>query len=213
MTSPTNAASVRPAKSWYGVVALATLISLYGLMVLVVRVYPEPLEDSFRARPWGIYSHVFFAVFALAVGPWQFRGPSMRRRNRRHKHLGRIYVAGALGASLSGLYMAVFAHGGLSTKVGFGMLAIALFAATALGLQKILQGDVASHRAWMLRSYALIFAGVTLRLWLPPFIAIYDGDFDRAYPWVAWFSWVPNMLWAEWFLRRPAKSTGLLVAS
>jgi hypothetical protein len=34
-----------------------------------------------------------------------------------------------------------------------------------VGYQKIRGGDIVAHREWMLRSYALIFAAVTLRLW------------------------------------------------
>lgn len=196
-------ASGRPTRSWYVVACLGALVSLYALAVLAARLYPEPLEDSFRARPWGIYPHAFFAMFALAVGPWQFRGPSAHRRNPRHRSIGKLYIVSAFGTALSGLYMSFFAHGHISTKVGFGMLAVFMFIATAVGLQRVSQRDFASHREWMLRSYALIFAGVTLRLWLPIFIALYGGDFDSSYPWVAWLSWIPNLIWAEWYIRRP----------
>ena len=47
-----------------------------------------------------------------------------------------------------------------------------------------------------------IFGAVTLRLWLPLLIAAHGGEFTPAYRWVAWLSWVPNLLWAEWIIRR-----------
>jgi hypothetical protein len=28
------------------------------------------------------------------------------------------------------------------------------------------------------------------------------GEFTTAYQVVAWLSWVPNALWAEWYIRR-----------
>jgi hypothetical protein len=55
----------------------------------------------------------------------------------------------------------------------------------------------------MLRSYALIFAAVTLRIELPLLIMAL-GEFTPAYQVVAWLSWVPNLLWAEWYVRRTA---------
>ena len=52
----------------------------------------------------------------------------------------------------------------------------------------------------MIRSVALILAGVTLRIQLP--VSLIAGiAFDRAYPVITWSCWVPNLLLAEWFLR------------
>ena len=53
----------------------------------------------------------------------------------------------------------------------------------------------------MIRSFALTFAAVTLRIWLG--ISQASGmDFDVAYPVIAWVAWVPNLLVAEWWIRR-----------
>ena len=53
----------------------------------------------------------------------------------------------------------------------------------------------------MIRTNALTFAAVTLRLWLPAFIAS-GADYIEAYTAVAWLSWVPNLLVAEWIVHR-----------
>ena len=42
---------------------------------------------------------------------------------------------------------------------------------------------------------------VTLRIELPLLIMAF-GEFTTAYQVVAWLSWVPNALWAEWYIRR-----------
>jgi hypothetical protein len=54
----------------------------------------------------------------------------------------------------------------------------------------------------MTRSFALIFAAVTHRIELPLSIIAYDGAFAPAYAIIAWLSWVPNALLAEWWVRR-----------
>jgi hypothetical protein len=60
--------------------------------------------------------------------------------------------------------------------------------------------DLAAHRAWMVRSYALTLAAVTLRIYLPA--AVIGGlDMTFAYPAIAWLCWVPNHVIAEWLLR------------
>jgi hypothetical protein len=64
----------------------------------------------------------------------------------------------------------------------------------------IRQGRIADHRDWMLRSYALTLAAVTLRLYLPA-SQIAGISFLIAYPAIAWLCWVPNLLVAEWMTR------------
>lgn len=192
----------RPSKRWYLVAVLAVGVAVYALFVLVARSYPPPLEDSLNSRPWGIYPHAFFALFGLAIGPWQFRGAGLRRRGKHHRTLGKVYVVAAFGTAVTGFYMSFYAHGPALNRLGFGVLAVALFLTTAVALAKIRGGHILAHRAWMLRSYALMFAAVTLRLWLPVLIAVNRGDFDAAYQTLGWLAWVPNLVWAEWHLAR-----------
>ena len=53
----------------------------------------------------------------------------------------------------------------------------------------------------MIRSFALLFAAVTLRIELPLLI-LWTGEFASAYVIVSWLCWVPNLIWAEWYIRR-----------
>lgn len=195
----------RPPKLWYLVAVLALGISAYALFVLVAGVYPEPLEESLQSRPWGIYPHAFFAIIGLTIGPWQFRGSGLRKRKKLHRLLGKTYVVAAFGTAVSGFYLALYAHGPDSNRAGFAVLALALMATTFIAVAKVRQRDFLGHRAWMLRSYALMFAAVTLRLWLPILMGVYQGDFDAAYQALGWLCWVPNLVWAQWYLaRKPA---------
>ena len=55
----------------------------------------------------------------------------------------------------------------------------------------------------MLLNVALIFAAVTLRLYLGLFFAS-GVPFELFYPWVSWLFWVPNLLLMTAYLaRRP----------
>lgn len=189
----------------WGLVALLSLaIAAYSLAQAIVgeALQPEPLRDSFRARPWGIASHGLFGPLALAIGPWQFLAGSFARRPTLHRRMGWLYMLGAFGTGISGLYMSLHAYTGAIAGVGFAGMALALLATTGLGLLAIRRGDVARHRRWMLSSFALIFAAVTFRLWAP-LLAFSLGSFEAAYPWIAWISWVPNLAWARWYAARP----------
>ena len=61
--------------------------------------------------------------------------------------------------------------------------------------------DIEQHRQWMIRNYALTFAGVMLRVWAPLSGAM-GIDFLMAYMVIGWLCWVPNLLVAEWIIRR-----------
>ncbi len=67
---------------------------------------------------------------------------------------------------------------------------------TTKAFLSIKAGDVRAHRGWMIRSFALLFGAVTLRIELPILISLFGG-FEPAYRIVAWSSWVPNLLVAE----------------
>lgn len=184
------------------VTILAIVIALYALVYVVAgeRMYPPQLADSFRARPWGIYPHAFFGGVALALGTLQFRRRLIVGRRKLHRVAGTIYLIAAALTGIAGLYMSFYAFGGVATGLGFASLAVLLLTTTGMAYVRIRQRDVVAHREWMIRSYALIFAAVTLRIELPILIGFF-GDFLPAYRTIAWLSWVPNFLWATLYVR------------
>ncbi|HSD69532.1 MAG TPA: DUF2306 domain-containing protein [Woeseiaceae bacterium] len=192
-----------------GVAGYALVV--YGLTPLGAFVHPD-MRSVFEANRLGIYAHVFASLIALALGPFQFHSGLRKRRISLHRWMGRVYLGiGVLIGGLAGLYMALHAFGGLAARLGFAGLA---FAWLYTGLQAYLAirgGQVALHRRWMVRNFALTFAAVTLRLYLPA-SAIAGIEFETAYPYIAWLCWVPNFVVVEiWFNRtrvRPATGTG-----
>jgi uncharacterized membrane protein len=194
--------SWRPGAAWWTVAILSWLVMAYASMYLILRerIFPPDLADSFRSRPWGIYPHVIVGMLGLALGPLQFH-PRIQLRRSLHRKIGIVYVCDALIVGAVGLYMACYSLGGMVTHVGFALLAIGVLITTAAAFKQAKAGNYAQHREWMIRSYALLFGAVTLRVWLPILIAMNAGDFRAAYLWVAWVSWVPNVFVAEWYIR------------
>jgi uncharacterized membrane protein len=156
----------------------------------------NPLWKSF------FFFHISFGGLALLTGWYQFIQKRRQRYLNLHRWLGRFYVIAVLISGTAGLYIAFYATGGLISILGFGLLALCWLFSDVMGYVAIRKLDVLSHKKWMIRNYALTFAAVTLRVWLPlmmlPFFHI---AFLDAYHVVAWLCWVPNLIAAEMFIR------------
>ena len=173
----------------------------YGFMPLGSLVHPD-MKLSFLAHQAGIYTHVFAAVVALALGPFQFSGWIRRNHPRVHRWIGRTYLSVGVGlGGLFGLYMSTFAYGGLIAKLGFACLAVAWLFTGLRAFQTIRKGAVQEHRKWVIRNFSLTLAAVTLRLYLPASM-VAEIPFEISYPVIAWLAWVPNLLVAEWYVNR-----------
>jgi hypothetical protein len=85
-----------------------------------------------------------------------------------------------------------------------------------LAYRTIRAGEVAAHRRWMMRNFALTFAAVTLRLWMMTVTMVF-GEIS-SYEITAWICWIPNLVIAEgliqgWFHRRNQTTSIRITAS
>src|SRR5690606_24328344 len=95
-----------------------------------------------------------------------------------------------------------FLHGGAGAGWGFFLLAILWLFTTVMAWKSAMRRDFVVHERWMIRSFALTFAAVTLRLYLPV-VSILGLEFLPAYRIIAWAAWVPNLIGAEiWIAMR-----------
>ena len=186
---------------WMLMMLLASLIALLSLRYFTLNqaVFTQPLGEKFLRNLGMFLTHAFGGILALALGPWQFWAGLRNKHLQLHRWIGRLYLFGVLVGGIGGLYLATIAYSGLPTRIGFGMLGTLWLGTGAMAYQRIRQRDIERHREWMIRNYALTFAAVTLRLWLPLLMAL-GFNFLDSYITVAWFCWVPNLLVAELFI-------------
>lgn len=199
------AASPWPARIGWAIVALLCLgIAAYSARYLLhpPRTPAEALGNP-RGVPW-LLIHVAGSITALLVGSAQFV-PALRRSSRApHRWTGRVYVLGCLIGGGAGLVLAPGSYAGPIASAGFGSLAVIWIATTLLGWRAAVQGRLVEHRRWMIRSWALTLAAVTLRLYLP-LVMVFDLPFLPWYRAISFLAWVPNLMLAElWLRRRPA---------
>ena len=165
---------------------------------------PEELTNNMYLAAF--YGHVLFGPVALMTGPIQFL-PKFRARNlAAHRLTGRIYVIACLFSGLAGLAAAQWTPGGPFTRLGFSLLAIAWLFTTTKAYLTIRKKEVDAHQKWMMRSYALTLAAVTLRIYLPLLQGPAGLSFIESYQIVGWLCWVPNLLLIEWWINLSRKN-------
>jgi uncharacterized membrane protein len=197
-----------------GLIALSVLslgvagyaLVVYGFFPLGALLHPE-MRATYALYPAAIYAHIFGSAVALIIGPFQFWTRLRNERPQLHRWLGRCYLLIGVGIGGSaGLFMAFHAFGGLPARLGFGVLAVLWLYTGCRAYRAIRARDIAAHRRWMVRNFALTFAAVTLRLYLPT--AMVSGSaFEPAYIAVAWLCWVPNLIAAELIFNRPVRQS------
>ena len=173
--------------------AVAAMLSLSGTLPSMTHHFPE--------RTLATALHFGIGGFVLLIGPFQFLPRLRARFPQLHRWTGRLYVAGCLVSAAAALVLAPQALTGGVAQAGFTLLAVAWIVTTSTAFARALQRRFAEHRRWMIRSYALTLAAVTLRVYLPSSIAL-DIPFETAYPVIAYACWVPNAVLAEWLVRR-----------
>lgn len=191
---------------WALVVILCLGIAAYAARYLL---HPPQTQEQALGNPLGVpwlFIHVAGAVTALLVGSFQFLPVLRRGSNPPHRWSGRVYVAGCLVGGSAGLILAPGSFAGPIATAGFGTLAVLWVAFTGLGWRAAMQGRITKHRRWMIRSWALTLAAVTLRIYLP-LVEIFDLPFLPWYRAISFLAWVPNLIAAELWLRRRPKLT------
>ncbi|MFC5703341.1 DUF2306 domain-containing protein [Cohnella faecalis] len=198
---------------WLSIVAfLAIFLSLYlGVQYFVMGadqsgLVQDKLGEMNLNDLWYVmvYTHVATAIAAICTGWLQFISKLRSRSYRLHKAIGRIYSVGVLLGGISGFYLSFYATGGWVSSVGFLLLSILWLYTLVRGIRAIaVKKDRAEHQRWMTRNYALTFAAVTLRLYLPICMAVFGLEhFNDYYRVIAWLCWVPNLFFAQWLLTR-----------
>ena len=186
--------------SWIVMTLSAFLVAAYAIALLgMPDVRPPFLVQLFSVSPSAIALHLSGGIAAIVLGAFQLNSRLRKIYLPAHRWLGRIYVVAVVVGGIAGFVLAINSTGGLVAHFGFGMMAVCWVGSTLTAYRYIRAKNVAAHKDWMLRSYALTLAAVTLRIYIG--ISQANGmDFITTYQTVSWMCWVPNLLIVEWFV-------------
>ncbi len=190
-----------------GLIVLTTIPSLAGVVRLIglakgTGITPD--DAHFYALPLPVVLHILSALPFCILGAFQFAPGFRRRWPRWHRLAGRLLVPCGLTAGLSGLWMTQLyplLQTGLlySFRMLFGS---AMVLSLVLGLVAILRRDIAKHRAWMMRGYAIGQGAGTQALTGLIWVLIFGSLGEPSKGWLMGTSWVINLVVAEWIIRR-----------
>ncbi|MEU7743147.1 DUF2306 domain-containing protein [Nonomuraea sp. NPDC049158] len=168
-----------------------------------------PENARFFAVPLPVVLHIISVTVYSLLGAFQFASGFRRRRPGWHRVAGRVLVPCGFVVALTGLWMTLFyprpaGDGDLVTglRLVFGT---AMLLSIGLGLAAIRRRDIARHRAWMMRGYAIALGAGTQALTHLPWFLFFGtpGELPRGLLMGA--GWVINVAVAEWIIRkRPA---------
>jgi uncharacterized membrane protein len=165
-----------------------------------------PVNPRIDASPAPLVVHVLAAAIYAVLGAFQFPARLRRRHPAWHRRSGRILVGAGLAVAGSGLWMTLFysgAPGGVLLWTIRLVVGSTMAAAIVLGFTAIRRRDIAAHRAWMIRAYALGLGAGTQAFTEGIGEALFGtGDLSKAISMGS--AWVINALVAEWIIQRPS---------
>ena len=198
-------------RGWRGPAALVALsvVPLVAGTLRLVELAGGPaliLADArFTASPLPVIVHIVSAAVYALLGALQFATGFRRRRPGWHRAAGRVLVVAGLGVALSALWLTLFYPPQPDSgpvlfvlRVVFGS---AMVASLGVGLAAIRRGDVAAHRAWMTRAYAIALAAGT-QVFTEGLGGAAFGRGPLALDLSRGLAWVVNLAIAEWAMRR-----------
>lgn len=156
-----------PAKSRFKTVlwillGLTTCFVFITSEVLLITDYP--MYHAYRLQVIGdrglLIPHTLCGTFALLVGPLQFSSRFRQRHLKLHRVLGRIYFVSVLLGAFTGIALAA----GRPGLPGTAMQAAAWIICTTAAVVAARNHQIAVHRQWMARSYAVTFTFVSSRV-------------------------------------------------
>ena len=186
--------------------ALPIAVGAVRLVELVGGVPMFPDNARSDPAPAPAVLHILGSGVFCILGAFQF-APGIRGRwPGWHRRAGRVLVASGLVAALSGVWLTLtHAPADGDGPVLFALRIAAGAAMTfflVLGVAAIRRRDIARHRAWMMRGYAIGLGAGTQVLVHVPWMLMFGEPDEPGRALLTGAAWAINLAVAEWIVRR-----------
>ena len=141
----------------FTVIALASTYVLYHNERFLIN-SSHPAWQHYEPFKWWLLPHGIFGAIVLLFAPLQFSNRLRQRFTRAHRVMGRLYVVGAMCLAPLGAYIQYYQER-MGAPRSFTVLGIVdaamLMGATSLAFFFAFRRQIALHRQWATRSYAI----------------------------------------------------------
>jgi len=185
--------------SWYVLVLLALVNGVFAMRYLLPRAPLPALLPNVDSHRVLLTVHASSAGVAIALGPFLIASGFQRRWRSVHRKAGWLYSIAVFASGIVAIPLALHAAFGAIAGAGFFILAVLWITVTAIAVRMAAKRRFDRHRSWMLRSYALTAAAITLRLLLPA-SSLLGVSAGLSYRTAAWMCWLINLTFIEIYL-------------
>ncbi|MCB0777502.1 MAG: DUF2306 domain-containing protein [Chitinophagaceae bacterium] len=194
------------------------LSAYYFYRAINFRFVKEGIGPTFWNKQFWFVSHIATAVIPLITGPFQFWTWFRKHYIKWHRLIGKIYIIGCLLGGFSAIYLGITQPYPGSVVPTLILATLWLFMTSAAWIT-IKRNNVQAHRLFMIRSYTLTLAFVSLRIFSD---LVYKHNFlsfiknqevrDATYEWMSWIlpllvvelfiSWIPSIKYKKSFANK-----------
>jgi uncharacterized membrane protein len=161
LPAPSSSGSRFKAVLWVSLGITALFVFITSEVLLVT---DYPMYHAYRLQVIAdralLIPHTLCGTFALLAGPLQFSSRLRQRHLKLHRILGRLYFASVIIGAFTGIALAA----GRPGLPGTCMQGAAWIICTTAAVIAARNRQIAVHRQWMARSYAVTFTFVSSRV-------------------------------------------------
>jgi len=163
----------------------------------------NPFDGRYFEHDVATWLHLIPAFIIYGFGPLQFIRPIRKNYLNFHRWSGRIWLICGFAAALSGSFIGVFYPfmeiEGQGFNESMATLAFGLFSMFCLAkaYYHIRHRNIGLHREWMIRSWAMMLAVATERVFLGIFMASTDIGVEVLFGTTFWMAGVINLAVGE----------------
>ena len=166
-----------------------------------------PETARFVAAPIPVVLHIIGASLYSLLGAFQFSAALRQRNPQWHKVSGRLVAASGVVVALTGIWMTLMypipaaLQGDLLLGVRL-LVGAAMLLAIVLAVTAAMHRDIAKHRAWMIRGYALGLGAGTQVVVLLPWMLIVGTPSTLQRDVLMSLAWLINLAVAEMIIKK-----------
>ena len=171
------------------------------------------IDDRFGSHRAATLLHVLAGTLFLGLVPLQFSSRIRRRYLAFHRWSGRVLVVTGIVTTIAGMYFGVLMpFAGIPEAIVIGLVGMFFLFAICTAFIAIRRRDVARHRTWMIRTFAVAMGISTVRLVsIPLDLAMTPWGFSTRTIFVVslWCGWILTAAGAELWLAHTRRSARL----